>query len=176
MAEEPEFLNAVVSDPAANSYMTLTEADERMAEFEAFDAWDALEEDDQARMLMRGSRLIDRYREGWGAPFEEDQRLAFPRAIDADGDIPDGVKRALLEYIDFRLKDEDGSLNTLKDLQGEGVTSQSILGQSASFEKDPSGLPAGARRELDRLGNRVGGGVENRPYHCGEGGDEALFG
>ncbi len=175
MAEEPEFLNATASDPAANSYMTLTEADERMSEFEAFDAWDALEEDDQARMLIRGTRLIDQFH-GWGAGLEEDQRLAFPRLIDMNGDIPDGVKRALLEYVDFRLKDEDGSLNELKDLQAEGVTQQSMLGQSTSFEKDDSQLPAGARKELERLMNTLGGGVQNRPYHCGQGGDEAIFG
>lgn len=175
MAEEPDFLNATSADPEANSYMTLTEADERMKEFEAFDAWDALDEADQARMLIRGSRLVDQYH-GWGERYTDDQRLAFPRAIDSEGAIPDGVKRAILEYVDFRLKDEDGSLNTLKDLQGEGVTSQSILGQSASFEKDPSGLPAGARKELERLMNTLGGGVQNRPYHCGEGGDEAIFG
>ena len=174
MADEPSFLNATASDPAANSYMTLTEADERMAEFEAFDAWDALEEDDQARMLIRGTRLIDQFH-GWGTRFEEDQRLAFPRLIDVNGDIPDGVKRALLEYVDFRLKDEDGSLNGLKDLQAEGVTQQSMLGQSTSFEKDGSQLPAGVRKELERLAS-THGHVENRPYHCGEGGDEAIFG
>ena len=175
MAEEPEFLNAVAADPAANSYMTLTEADERMAEFEAFDAWDALDEEDQARMLIRGTRLIDQFH-GWGEQYEEDQRLAFPRRIDADGDIPDGVKRALLEYVDFRLKDTDGSLNALKDLQAEGVTSTSMLGQSSTMGKDDSQLPAGARKELERLMNTLGGGTQNRPYHCGEGGNEAIFG
>ncbi|MGH9462004.1 MAG: DnaT-like ssDNA-binding protein [Vicinamibacteria bacterium] len=173
MAEEPDFLNAIPGDEAANSYLTLTEADERMSEFESFDAWDELDEDDQARLLIRGTRLIDRYG-GWGAPLDENQRLAFPRSIDEDdegnGVIPDGLKRALLEYVDFRLQDEDGARKALKDLQAEGVTSTSMLGQSSTFEKDESELPAGARRELDRLKNRVGTDVANRPYV--EGGDE----
>lgn len=175
MSEEPDFLNAIAGDPAANSYLTLTEADERMHEFEHFDAWDALDEDDQARLLVTGTRLIDRYGMGWGEPFDADQRLAFPRKIDGEGVIPDGVKRALLEFVDFRMKDEDGSLNALKELQAEGVTSMSELGQSSNFEKDHSELPAGARRELDRLG-RTGGGVQTRPYHGGCGGDLPIFG
>ena len=175
MADEPEFLIATPGAADANSYLTLTEADERMQEFESFDAWDALDEEDQARLLIKASRLADRYRP-WGERFDEDQRLAFPRKIDGEGVIPDALKVAVLEYVDFRVKDGDGSLNSLKDLQAEGVTQQSILGQSTSFEKDASGLPAAARRELDKLGTYGGHGTENRPYHSCEGGNEAIFG
>jgi hypothetical protein len=175
MADEPDFLIATAGAEDANSYLTLEEANERMNEFESFDAWDALEDDVQARLLIKAARIVDRYRP-WGKRHDDNQRLAFPREIDGDGIIPDAVKRAVLEYVDFRLLDSDGSLNSLKDLQAEGVTQQSILGQSTSFEKETSQLPAGARRELDKLGTYGGLGTTNRPYHCGEGGDSPIFG
>lgn len=174
MSEEPDFLDATVSGPSANSYLTLEEANERMNEFESFDAWDALDEDDQARLLIKAARLADRYASGFGARLDDDQRLAFPRKVDevdGEGVIPDGVKRAVLEYVEFRCKDEDGSLKALKDLQAEGVTSHSMQGQSSQFEKDESELPAGARRELDKLSTIGGGGVRNRRR-----GDGKLFG
>ncbi len=171
MPEEPDFLDATLSGDSSNSYLTLEEASERMNEFESFDAWDEMEEDDQARLLIRGTRLIDAYGCGWGTRYSETQRLAFPREIDETGEIPDEVKVALLEYVDFRLRDGDGSMNALKDLQAEGVTSQSILGQSTQMNSDESQLPAGARKPLDKIGMYGGGGVRNRKR-----GDGKLFG
>lgn len=170
MPEEPDFLDATISGEDANSYLTLEEANERMNEFESFDAWDELDEDDQARMLIRGTRLIDAYCSA-GTAFSETQRLSFPRAIDETGEIPDAVKVALLEYVDFRLRDDDGSMNALKDLQAEGVTSQSMLGQSTQMDKDGSQLPAGARKQLDKITMIPGAGVRNRRR-----GDGKLFG
>jgi len=140
---------ATPNDVAANSYLTIAEADALSLEFLNGEKWDDLEEEDQARLLLTGTRLIDRYPPGgWGTREEPDQRLVFPRVIDEKGVIPEGVKLALMEYVDFRLA---GDLTALKKLQGEGVTSTSILGQSSSFEKDETNLPAGARQELDRI-------------------------
>ncbi len=142
-------VNAIPNDPAANSYLTIAEADTLSLEFLNGEKWDDLEEEDQARLLLTGTRLIDRFPEsGWGTREKEDQRLVFPRVIDEKGVIPEGVKLALMEYVDYRLA---GDLTELKKLQGEGVTSTSLLGQSSSFEKDESHLPAGARQELKRI-------------------------
>ena len=140
---------ATPNDVAANSYLTIAEADALSQEFDNGEKWDDLDQEDQARLLLRGTRLIDRFPPGgWGTREKEDQRLVFPRVIDEKGVIPEGVKLALMEYVDFRLA---GDLTALKKLQGEGVTSTSILGQSSSFEKDETGLPAGARQELNRI-------------------------
>jgi hypothetical protein len=142
-------IDATPNGPAANSYLTLEEADALTQEFDNGEKWDELEDEDKCRLLLRGTRLIDRFPPGgWGAKEKDDQRLVFPRAIDDVGVILEGVKIALMEYVDFRLA---GDLTALKKLQGEGVTSTSILGQSSSFEKDETGLPAGARQELDRI-------------------------
>ena len=178
MAEEPEFLIATPAAADANSYLTLTDADERMQEFASFQDWDAIEdEDEQARLLIQGTRLIDRYCL-WGPKQDDDQRLAFPRAVDDEDTILDAVVRALLEYVNYRLEDADGSRKALKDMQAEGVTSASVLGQSSNFGKDESELPAGARRELDQLKQTIGRPAQNRPYlRCPtEPSDGSLFG
>lgn len=154
-------LNAAVSDPEANSYLELAEADEMMSAFLHADEWDALEEERQQRLLMRGTTLIDSYT-NWGLRQVEDQALAFPREDDAEGVLPREVKLALCEYLDYMA---DGSMEPLKKLQAEGVTSTSMLGMSSSFEKDASQLPAGARAQLDRLKERgAAPQVENLKY------------
>ena len=142
-------LDATPNGTAANSYLTIVEATVLSGTIDFGERWDDLEEEDQKRRLLKGTRLIDQYPEGgWGPREEEDQRLVFPRAGDEPGVILEGVKRALMEYVDFRLA---GDLDILKRLQAEGVTSTSMLGQSSSFEADESGLPAPARKELDRI-------------------------
>ena len=142
-------IDATVNGPSANSYLTIEEADTLSLQFENGEKWDDLEQEDQCRLLLTGTRLIDRFaRGGWGPRELDAQRLAFPRACDDPGVIPEGVKMALMEYVDYRL---DGTMTAIKKMQGEGVTSSSLLGQSASFEVDDSGLPAGARRELQKI-------------------------
>jgi hypothetical protein len=140
-------LNAAVSDPAANSYLTLVEADDAMEAFSQLDAWDDLDPDAQSQLLMEGTRLIDSYRI-WGPKKVLTQRLEFPRSTDAEGIIPEKVKTALLEYLNYKL---EGDLEPLKKLQAENVKSASVLGQSSSFEADESRLPAGSRKPLDEL-------------------------
>lgn len=140
-------VNAVPSDPAANSYLTLDEADTLFDAFSETDTWDELEPDDQAQLLLEGTRLIDNFRR-WGPVKVEGQRLAFPRTLDTLGAIPENVRLALVEYVNYKL---DGQLEPLKKLQAEGVTSASILGQSSSFAADPSRLPAPVRNLLDEL-------------------------
>lgn len=144
-------INATPSDPAANSYLTIAEADELIDGFEHGDKWDDLDEDAKARLLVEATRKVDQYgglKGGWGPTKVSSQRLAFPRRPDTAGAIPEAVKLAVCEYLNFKL---EGSLVALKKLQEEGVTSATILGQSQSFGADLSGLPAGARRQLDAL-------------------------
>lgn len=147
-------IDATVSGPTANSYLTLEEADERMNEFPMVDKWESLKDaDDRKVLLIRAARMIDRYKP-WPPRVADGQARAFPTSKDRAGAIPDQVKTAVLEIVDHLL---DGSLTPLKRLQAEGVTSMSILGQSvnvsdfATSPMDRSQIPAAARLELDRL-------------------------
>lgn len=140
-------VNAVPSDPAANSYLTLDEADSLFDGFSAKDQWDELDPDDQSQLLLEGTRLIDSYRR-WGPVRVDGQRLAFPRVMDKEAVIPENVRLALVEFLNYKV---DGQLEPLKKLQAEGVTSASVLGQSSNFREDPSRLPAPARNMLDEL-------------------------
>jgi hypothetical protein len=143
------FLVATPSDPAANSYCTIERMDELMKGVSAkiAERWNALEAEDEARILLEGSRLIDQFKL-WGPPKVKTQGLAFPRVIDAAATVPAGVERALLEYAKHVV---DGKMLGVKALQKEGVTSQSILSQSATFDREMSELPAGSRRELLKI-------------------------
>ncbi len=146
-------IDATPSGASANSYLTLDAADELMEGCpDALDAWDDLEEDRRVGLLVRGTRLIDRYRD-WGPPKVAGQRLRFPRGVDKTGEIPLPVQNALIEFCAFQLADDAPAL---KQLQAEGVSTVSVLGQSMAFTgpggaPDTSELPAGARRELDSL-------------------------
>lgn len=147
-------LDATLSGASANSYLTIAQADDQMDGYDQVDAWEKLAKsnpDRQAALLRIGSRLIDQYCRG-GEPAVQGQRLIFPRKTDKDKTgayvIPDEVKNALLEYVDYRLENQ---LVGLKKLQAEGVKSASILGQNSSFDADDSQLPAGSRKELDAL-------------------------
>ncbi len=150
-------LNATMSDPGQNSYLTVEQADDRFDAYLNQDAWDDLgaDPDQQSKILMRGSLLIDAYAPSWGEPAVQGQGLAFPRkAIDGvDGPtpsyaIPEEVFRALMAYADYIAEDK---LVGLKKLQAEGVKSASLLQQNATFDPDQSELPASARKELDKL-------------------------
>jgi hypothetical protein len=150
-------LNAVVSDPEANSYLTLEEADELMDGFLSAEQWDALRPESsettgetiRIRLLRQAARLVDRYR-----PLPPKavaaQALAWPTAKDPAGEIPRGVKLAVCEWIDAYLQGGQ-RFQALKRMQAEGVTSMSQLGQSSSFDSEGSMLPGGSRRELDRV-------------------------
>lgn len=160
-------LDATVSGAAANSYLTVAEADELLNAFPNADKWDEIEDpDDKARLLLRGTRIIDRYKE-WPPGAKDGQRLVFPCTLDNPSTaIPERVKQALLEFVDYVL---EGSLEQLKRLQAEGVSYTSILGQSASIgtdaRQDQSLLPNGARRELDLLWSSYNAPrVVDRPY------------
>lgn len=155
-------LDATPNGAAANSYLTMEEADERLNEFPNRLKWDELDPDDRKVLLFQGTRLIDRYRST--PPREkETQRLAFPTSKDAAGVIPEAVKLALLEFVDMMLGNVE--IQELKQLQAEGVTNSSVLGRSATFTEDRSQLPAGARNELDRLlASYVTIELQNRPY------------
>jgi len=161
-------INATPSDPAANSYLTLDEADELFEGFSGLDAWDELDPDAQTQLLLEGTRLIDSYQR-WGPVRVTGQRLAFPRVMDEAGKIPENVRLALVEFCNYMV---DGQLEPLKKLQAEGVTSASILGQSSSFAADHSRLPAPARNLLDELfKSHWPNAVQNR-----DGSDCSLFG
>ena len=142
----PEIV-ATAGDPAANSYLSLEEADQQMDGFPNAKRWQSLDKATKERALLEGTRKVDRYK-GW-LPATSTQRLAFPNARDPEGGgIPMEVINALLEFLDWKTS---GEMESLKRLQAEGVTNRSLMGQSSTFKADDSQLPAGARKELDRL-------------------------
>lgn len=174
-------IDATVSGLAANSYLTLEEADERMSEFVHHAKWDELKDkEDQKVLLIRAARMVDRYK-SWPPGAAVGQARAFPTTKDKPGAIPAPVKTAVLEIVDHLL---DGSLEPLKRLQAEGVTSMSILGQSvgvsdfATAPMDRSQLPAPARQELERLWSSYQTPiVQGRAYDGSDDPDgESLFG
>lgn len=159
-------LDATLGGSAANSYLSLDEADDLMELSLQSDAWENLQEDNEdlsgmkAKLLAAGTKRIDQY-STWGEPAIVGQRLAFPSLLFCDKTtplIPDEVKRALIAFVEFMLEDE---LVGLKKLQGEGVRSASILQQNASFDPDLSGLPAESRRELENLLQKIPPRVTN---------------
>jgi len=171
-------LDATLSGAQANSYLTKEEADDLMDGYDQVDKWEALAKSDpdrQAQLLRQGTRLIDQYR-NYGDRKEKDQRLAFPRATDKDSTgqpvIPDEVKNALLEYVNYRL---EKTRVGLKQLQAEHVTNASILGQNTTMETDESQLPAEARKELDSLVQETNPPIVKNHPACGLG-DGGPFG
>lgn len=155
MAESSAILDATVSGPAANAYMTLAQVNALFETFDlkAQDAWDELQEDEQCSLIAQGTRLIDQFRQ-WGPRKVDAQALSFPRSIDKELVIPQKVKDALLFYIQHKLQ---GDMEPLKRLQAEGISSSSILGQSVSLQNATDNadlakeLPAGAVRSLQNL-------------------------
>jgi len=151
---------ATVGDPAANSYLSLEDADAKMDGFPNGPAWENLDDATRQRFLLKWTRIIDRFK-GW-TPQTATQALAFPSSKDPVGVIPAQVVNALLECLDF---EASGELSSLKKLQAEGVTNRSIMGQSSTFKADPSQLPAGARNELEKLWRLYSGPViVTRPH------------
>ncbi len=151
-------LDATVSGPAANSYLTLDQADALFEGFrlEGMDKWDELEEDRQCALLIQGTRKIDEFRQ-WGArkvTTPAQQSLAFPRGDDPVAVIPLEVQHALMYYVQHILLDD---MVPIKRMQAEGIGSASLLGQNVSMntarddEDASSELPAGARQQLKRL-------------------------
>jgi hypothetical protein len=166
MADDIE-LDATPSGAEANSYLTADEADELLEGFSSSDAWDALEDDARAAILLEGTRRIDHFKT-WSPRRVNDQALAFPRKIDKADVVPAGVQRALAAFANYMAGQD---LTALKTLQSEGVTTASLLGQSMNFEKDKSGLPAEARTELEQLSAKASGwGAHHRDGDC------SLFG
>ena len=147
--------DATVSGTASNSYLTLEEADALTAEYDCSDDWSSLgSQAAKERLLIKATRKIDRYRKdkgGWGPPAVAGQKLAFPRECDPVDEIPEGVKRAVMEAVNGELST---AVDEIKRLQAEGVTSSSLLGQSLSMSADESLLPAEARAELDLLASQ----------------------
>lgn len=145
---DPIEIVATPSDPEANSYLTLEEADDLLEGWpDTLDKWGDLEDDQRAQILMQGTRMIDQY-ETWGPPKDKAQALVFPRACDKTGEIPAAVKRALAAFAHYVV---DGSLVPLKTLQSEGVTNASILSQNMTMEKSTTQLPNEAVQELKKL-------------------------
>ena len=150
-------------------------------------AWDDLGKgtapfDEREALILQASRLIDQYPQakdgggGWGGRQNTDQRMAFPRAqADAVGVIPEGVKRAVIEYIVFRMM---AITTEVVDLQEEGVTTVSTLGESGSMGENPTGLNGGCRRELDILltGYNPVGMANRTPSGSPDGPDKFFFG
>lgn len=171
------FLVATPSDPAANSYCTLEEMSQLLNGVSAklSDKWIDLPSADQARLLLEGTRLIDQYKI-WGPPKVATQGLCFPRKIDKADVIDTRVQRALMEYVKYRV---DGKMVPIKNLQKEGVVQSAVLSQSSSLQADMSELPAGSRRELNKIAQSVPFSAQKRSYNAGDSAtqqDGSLFG
>lgn len=173
----PDFLVATPSAEDANSYCTVEQMDAltKGISTKLAQKWDALEVEDQARLLIEGTRLIDQFRH-WGPPKVDGQALAFPRKADKADVIDRRVLNALLEYVKYRC---DGKMIAVKNLQKESVTSQSIGGQTASQRPDITELPAGTKRELLKIARAYWPSArKNRSYgnRIGTHDDGSLFG
>uniref|UniRef100_A0AB74UKF3 Putative DnaT-like domain-containing protein n=1 Tax=Caulobacter phage BL57 TaxID=3348355 RepID=A0AB74UKF3_9VIRU len=75
-------------DPAANSYCDVQFADDYIyANVYASTPWEALEDEDKERFLVRASKYLDRTVDWNGTKVEEDSGLRWPRAgvTDVDG-------------------------------------------------------------------------------------------
>ncbi len=154
-------LDVTISGPETNSYLSLDDARERLNGFPPHvqDKWDeATSPDNWEWLLIRGTALIDQFT-AWGPLKVRTQIRSFPRGVDSATAIPERVLSALAEYIAFYL---DGSMVGTKKMQEEGVETMSILGQSQSLAEERTGLPAGARRELEHLKRGDWGG---KPLH-----------
>ncbi len=152
---------ATVSDPEANSYLSLEAADKAMDGFPNAKLWQDFDEATRQRHLLDGTRKIDRFR-GWPPRKVSTQALAFPTQKDVAGALPTEVINALLEFLDFQA---GGELIGLKKLQAEGVTSRSLLGQSSSMKADDSNLPSGSRNELLGLWRIYGAPIVTVPTY-----------
>lgn len=81
-------IDATVAGAAANSYLTLAEADAVFESVPTFSGlWAALDNSAKSALLIEAARVIDRRWPLKGERSDEDQTLAFPRL--ADGLIPD---------------------------------------------------------------------------------------
>lgn len=176
--DSADFLNAIPSHAAANSYCSLLRMDELTYGISSklSEKWSAFEDEERARILIEGTRLIDQFR-NWGVPKVAGQALAFPRKIDLPDVIDARVERALLEYVKYRC---DGRQIALKNLQKESVTSQNIGGQTSVQRPDITELPAGTKRELLRIArsqwNRAKSSRSYGPEDCRAQTDGSLFG
>lgn len=153
-------IDATVSGADANAYLTVDDASELMDSFEHGDDWENLDLTTKERLIRSGSRIIDRFK-NWPPRQDAAQRMAFPTSKDALAVLPEEVKTALCEYLDMKAA---GNIDGLKELQAEGVTSASVLGQNSTMKEDTSQLPAGARGELEGLWAKYNQPVgKNRP-------------
>lgn len=88
------------SDPAANSYVSLEEAEQYFADRMAVDAWSDASEDEQAQALLEATRRIDRFRFFNGKyRTSPEQALEFPRstARSASGTAFSGSATTLID-------------------------------------------------------------------------------
>lgn len=79
----PQKLNIIVEDgtivPGANSYIGVEDANAFLLVYPEFDVWDALDDDEKAKLLMYATRVIDENVNFNGRKVSDLQPLEFPR-------------------------------------------------------------------------------------------------
>lgn len=102
-------LDATIAGAAANSYLTVAEADARAANDPiSGETWQAAALDEKERALVTATDDVDIFMRPAGSPFVATQALLFPRAIDAIGTpavafLPGLVKKATYEQAVYLL-------------------------------------------------------------------------
>jgi hypothetical protein len=158
-------LDATVGGTSANSYMTLAEANTYMADRLHIEAWDDLDDKNQA--LILASSMLDWYVPWEGTKTATTQAMAWPRTstTDADGEdidtdiIPNLVKIATAELalsIAGSDRTADYELAGLKSIQAGSLKLQT---DSYGRNDPPDAIPEKVWKILRPICNRTTGKV-----------------
>jgi len=126
-------VNALIADPAANSYCDIAWADAYNANHPFGTAWAALSADTKGQLLILATALIDEYMDWFGFAAGPTQRLSWPRfnVYDQKGYpiqpsvIPDLLKDAVAEFA-RQLNGNDRTVDN--DIETQGIERLSISG------------------------------------------------
>ena len=114
-------LNSIAKDTAANSYISLADANYHFStKYKSSEKWDSLSNDQKSQLLIEATRNIDLFVFG-GTKTTSTQALSWPRAnlISHDGyqinsqTVPKQVQAAQCELADWILSEEDRMLSDI---------------------------------------------------------------
>lgn len=143
---------------AANSYVTLAEANTYFQTALVHADWDAAADDLKTRVLLTSTRMLDNCVEWSGFKANISQPLQWPRVLSRDPNqyggayyrrpdtylaqywdstkIPQGIKDAFCEFSNFILQSNNAGDNRLADAPGKGIDAFEIFeGIKIKFSK-----------------------------------------
>ncbi len=140
-------LDATVGSPNANSYITVSEANQYFTNRAFSDGWDEVE--DQPALLITASKQLDWYATWKGNKATSEQSMDWPRknVVDKSGTlipsdiIPTAVKEAVAE---LALSSFDGDRTADDDLAGLAMVQASTL----KVQTDGGGSTSTAKKTI----------------------------